>query len=201
MTGQLPPYGAVEFADALQAHLPSGLIWPRDEDATQRKVALALAPTYARNWETAQDLLVDAFPATAEFLLPEWEASLGLPDPCAGEDQTVAQRQAHVVARLTQTDGPTIASLTAYAATLGYTITITEYAPARAGLLRAGQPLYGTAWAFAWLVTAPQITVNLFRAGSSHAGELLETYGNTALICELRRLAPAHTVLMFTFGS
>ncbi len=201
MTGTLTPFGTVEFADALQAHLPQGWVWPRGDDTTQRAVALALAPTYARNWTTAQALLDDSFPATAQFLLPEWEASLGLPDPCAGDDQTVAQRQAHVVARLTERDGPSIPSLTAFALALGYVITIQEFAPARAGLLRAGQPLYGRAWAHTWRVIAAGVTVRHFQAGQSRAGEPLLTYGNTVLLCELQRLAPAHTVLQFTFGS
>ena len=199
MTGILPPYGHEEFADSLQAHMPIGLAWPRDQDTTQRATVLALAPTYARNWQTAQAVLTDAFPASAVYLLPEWEASLDLPDPCAGPDQTVAQRQAHVVARLTQQNGPSVPSLVAYAATLGYAITITEFAPRRFG--RAfGTPFYGVPWASVWQVNAPGFSVDFREFGASNFGEPYAEWGNTVLQCELKRLAPAHTTLLFSYS-
>ena len=200
MTGQLLPFGVEDFADSLQGHMPTGLAWPRDADATQRAVVLALSPTYARNWATAQAVLDDAFPATAVFLLPEWEASLGLPDPCAGEDQTVAARQAHVVARLTEQDGPSVPSLTAYAATLGYDITIEEFAPSRFGQ-DFGMNFGGDDWAHAWQVDAPSFEVDQFTFGANVFGDPFAEWGNTVLQCELLRIKPAHTVLSFVYGA
>jgi uncharacterized protein YmfQ (DUF2313 family) len=197
---ELIPWTAEDFADSFQRHMPTGPVWPRDPDTTQRATIEALMPTYVRSWELACDLPNQTLPSTCTFLLPEWEASLGLPDPCAGPDPTIEQRQAHVVARLTQSNGPSIPSLTAFAAALGYTITITEFAPAVAGRLRAGQPLYGKAWAFAWQVNAPDITITYFRAGTGRAGDPLEEYGNLVLVCELKRIAPAHTIPIFSFG-
>ena len=171
----VPTFAATDYTRAFLALLPFGRAWSRDSDALPAKIAGAMMGTYARQTERSADLLVDAFPATTVELLPEWEATLGLPDPCAGESPTLQQRQAQVLARLTDSGGSSIAYFTAFAATLGFPITISEFAPATAGRLRAGQPVRGTAWAFAWQVNAPAVSVTVFRAGMSAAGEPLHS--------------------------
>jgi uncharacterized protein YmfQ (DUF2313 family) len=162
---------------------------------------LTLMPTYVRSAAAGAALLVDAFPATTDQLLPEWQATLGLPDPCAGPSPTLQQSQAQVVARLTgRGKNQSQAYFISFAANLGFAITITQFAPARAGVLRAGQPARGQAWAFAWQVNASAITQTFFRAGRSSAGEPLVVVSNSVLQCELNRLRPAHTVIIFNVG-
>ena len=195
----LPPWTSADFADAFQRHLPTGPVWPRDPETTQRAAIEALMPTYQRSWSLACDLPAETFPASCVNLLPEWEASLGLPDPCAGPDPTIAQRQAHVVARLTQSNGPSIPSLIAFAAALGYTITIQEFAPARLGVFRLGQRLQSTRWAHVWQITAPATMVVPFRLGAGRLGERFRTWGFTVLECEMQRIKPAHTILRFAY--
>src|SRR5690349_19184852 len=156
-----PNYKAADFLKALQGLMPRGRVWPRDPDAVQTQVLSGLAPSYERSTARANYLLVDAFPATTYELLPEWESTLGLPDPCAGVAPTIAQRQAQVLARFVGVGGPSIASLAAFAANLGYTVTITQFVEARAGQMRAGDPCNGTAWSFAWQVNAPLNTVTI----------------------------------------
>ncbi|WP_387440546.1 putative phage tail protein, partial [Photorhabdus sp. RM105S] len=74
-----------------------------------------------------------AFPATATIMLPEWEKSLGLPDDCGiGEIDTIPLRQKTVVSRLLRDGGQSKEFFINLAATMGYTITITEYRQARA---------------------------------------------------------------------
>ena len=197
----LIPWTAEDFADSFQRHMPTGPVWPRDPGTTQRAVVKALMPTYARSWAVACDLPAETLPSTTTYLLDEWEASLGLPDPCPGPDPTIAQRQAHVVARLTQSDGPSIPSLTAFAAALGYAIKIVEHAPRRFGSSRFGDPFGGPAWAFAWTAIAPQLQVVPRMFGVSRFGEPYATWEQRALECELRRLAPAHTVLLFAYSA
>ena len=193
-------YTAADYRDAFLRCLPTGPIWPRDPDAVPSQVAGALFNCYAASGRAATALLVDAFPATADGLLPEWESTLGLPDPCAGPEPTLQQRRAQVVARLTDNGGASIPYLIAFARMLGFAITITQFAPARAGLFRAGQPAMGNAWAFTWQVNAGATTSTFFRAGASAAGEPLQAFGNAVLQCELERLAPAHTVVLFSYG-
>jgi len=195
-----PNFKAADFLVAMQALLPRGRVWPRDPDTVQAKVLSGLAPSYERQTARANYLLVDSFPATTYELLPEWEATLGLPDPCAGVAPTVPARRAQVVARLTNLGGASIPYLIGFAASLGYTVTITQYTQARAGMLRAGQPCCGYDWNFAWKITAPLNTVVRAAAGSMAAGDPLASWGNRVLECEFRAVMPAHTIPIFAYA-
>lgn len=180
--------------------MPRGFVWPRGTDATQTKALSGLVPVYVRTNARANKLLVEALPSTTFELLPEWEATLGLPDPCAGVSPTIQGRRAQVVARFSNIGGQSTSHMIAFAKSLGYTITITQFTPARAGMLRAGQPLCGTSWAHAWRVNAALNTINPFRAGYSVAGEPLSSSGNAVLECELKNYAPAHTTVFFKYS-
>jgi uncharacterized protein YmfQ (DUF2313 family) len=193
-----PTYSVADIARAKQALLPTGPVWPRDPDAVQSQVVAASAPTQQRLTARAANLLVDAFPATAVELLPEWESALGLPDPCAGESPTIQLRQQQVVARLIAGGGQSAEFFINYAATLGYDITITQFTPFRFGGT-FGRPLCGEPWAHAWQVNAPSFTVERFTFGRDAFGEPFAEWGNTVLQCELNRLKPAHTVLIFAY--
>lgn len=192
---------SADLRATLLALLPTGPVWPRQDGSTLARSCAGVAAIAGRLQARAVGLLVDAFPATALELLPEWEATLGLPDRCAGAATTLQQRRAQVTARLTAQGGQSVPYLVAQAAALGYAVTVEEFVPARAGLLRAGQPLSGEAWAHTLRIRAPAVTVTRFRAGRSAAGEPLAAWGNAALECALRRLRPAHTVLLFAYGA
>lgn len=192
-----PDFSAGDYCNAFLRCLPTGPVWPRDPDAMPYQVALALYSCYATSGVAAAALLVDAFPATAVGLLPEWESALGLPDPCAGEAPTIELRRSQVVARLTDPGGCSIAYFVAYAAALGYDITIDQFRPRRFGD-PFGQPMNGLAWAFAWQVDVPEFTTTSRKFGDAF-GEPFATWGSTVLLCELQRLAPAHTTIIFSF--
>lgn len=195
-----PIYSADDYAGAMLALLPRGRAWPKRGDSVLARTVGTLAPAYARNHARANALLVDAFPATCSGLLPEWEASLGLPDPCSGPAATTDARRAEVAAKLAQRGGQSVAYYTAVARRLGYDVRIEMFAPARAGMLRAGQPVLGAAWAHTWRIVAPAQTVRRFRAGAGKAGEPLAVWGNASLECTLGRIKPAHTILQFAYG-
>ncbi|WP_241300461.1 YmfQ family protein [Burkholderia stabilis] len=195
-----PNFTAANFLKALQGLMPRGRVWPRASDAVQTQVLSGLAPSYERQTARANYLLTDAFPPTAYELLPEWEETLGLPDPCAGPAPTIPQRQSQVVARFVGGGGPSIADLIQFAANLGYPITITQFVEARAGQLTAGGASAGTAWSFTWQVNAPLNTIVFARAGAMAAGDALASWGNSVLECELRAVAPAHTILIFAYA-
>ncbi|KWR88759.1 YmfQ family protein [Cupriavidus sp. IDO] len=195
-----PNLTSADYLRAFQALMPRGRVWPRDPDAVQTQVFTGLTQIYARNTARANYLLVDAFPATTYELLPEWESTLGLPDPCAGESPTVQQRRAQVVARLANSGGQSAAYYIGFAAKLGYGITVTNFAPFHCGQSTAGQQLGNTDWFFAWSVNAPLNTVVRFAAGQSTAGEPLGSWNNNVLECELNAVKPAHTVLQFRYS-
>lgn len=195
-----PTFTADDFADAMTALLPRGAVWPRDLNTIIRATMLGLAPTYARNQDRGNYLLVDGFPATTVELLPEWEASVGLPDPCAGPSPTIEARRAQVLARFANTGGQSPAYFIAFALSLGYVITVTEYAPFRVGFSTVGTPLYGADWANAWAINAPLNQVQYFRTGISAAGEPLAYWSNVVLECELNSVKPSHAVLIFQYS-
>jgi uncharacterized protein YmfQ (DUF2313 family) len=193
-----PNYSAADYLGALQKLLPRGRVWPRDPDAQQTAILSGFTPVFARLNARANNLLVDAFPSTTYELLPEWEETLGLPDPCAGAAPTTQQRVAQVVARLTATGGQSVAYYTTVAAALGYAITITQFVPSRFGKT-FGTLFGGTAWAFAWQVNAPTFTIAALQFGGSF-GTPFASWGNNVLQCELQRFAPAHTIVLFSYS-
>lgn len=192
-------YTVADYTTALQASKPRGRAWPREADAVQTSVFTGLAHAFADSDLRAQQLLEDAFPVTTTELLPEWEATLGLPNKCSGLADTLQQRRNHVVAKFAGQGGQSAPYFTAFAANLGFTITVSEFAPFRAGFNRAGQPALGIAWSSAWQVNAPLETLVYFRAGISAADEPLAAWGNAMMECELSQIAPAHSTLLFSY--
>jgi uncharacterized protein YmfQ (DUF2313 family) len=196
----IPAWTDADLATAFQQHLPTGKAWPRDPLSVQAQTIAALAPTFQRLVARAANLLIDGFPSTTVELLPEWQESLGLPDPCAGALPTLAQQQAQVLARFTASGGQSISYFVNFAKALGYDISIAQYAPFRAGASRAGQPDCSQEWAFAWRVNAPAVSIFYFSAGTGSAGEPLASWGNLVLQCEIERLSPAHTKVIFGYS-
>ncbi|MCW3588788.1 YmfQ family protein [Burkholderia cenocepacia] len=191
-----PNYSASDFTSALMALMPRGLAWPRDPDSLMSRTIATLAPVWSRHVAANNYLLVDAFPATTVELLPEWEAALGLPDPCAGPSPSLVVRQAQVVARFTNSGGQSIPYFIGYAKNLGFDVSISEFTPFRAGQQAAGDSVGVEGWAHTWRVNAPSETINYFRASASTAGEPLASWSNAVLLCEFLALRPAHTLLI-----
>lgn len=183
-----------------EAHLlalrPAGPAWAPDDDRLD-----AAAEECARAHNRAVALVDEADPRTTTELLTDWERVAGLPDACTGPLPTLAQRRAALVARLTSIGGQSRAYFIALAASLGYTVTITEYRQFRTGIGRAGDRSNGEEWLYAWRVGAPQFTVIDFRVGLSAAGEPLRSWGDKLLECVLNRMKPAHTQIIFTYGT
>jgi uncharacterized protein YmfQ (DUF2313 family) len=183
---QIPAWTPTDLLAAWQRMLPRGRAWRTDRAAVITQASGALMPSWWRVIQSAVNLLVDAFPATAVRLLPDWQSALGLPDQCTPLGATLAQQQQAVVEKLTRGGGQSVPYYIAVAAQLGYTITIVEGAPA------------SRIWTVHAASTAPS---TVFRAGASRAGDLLQTLGsNTQLECVLEQIAPADTVLHFAFS-
>lgn len=179
--------------------MPRGRVWPKDLDSIQVQVLAALVAVYSRGTSDANALLQDLFPAGAFNMLPEWEETLGFPDPCAGSSPSVPVRRSQVLARFIGNGGQSINYFVAFAKTLGYDITITQFKPWRFGDT-FGLPLNGPDWAHAWQVNAPQASTKGFTFGVSGFGESFASFGNTVLECEIKRYAPAHTVVNFFYS-
>lgn len=196
----LANYAAWDFLAQFQRLLPRGRVWQRGWGLPQAEALLTLMPAWVRLHGRANDLIADAFPCSTLELLPEWEASLGLPDECIGELDTLQQRQSAVCAKFTARGGQSVDYFIALAAAAGYDITIQQFAPFRASINRAGDPLYSEDWAYAWRISAPLATMVYFTAGHSVAGDPLAAWGNATLTCLIERYAPAHTHIIWDFG-
>lgn len=193
-----PRFTQADYKAALLSLLPTGRVWPKDPDAVQNDVLDGLAPTFVRLDARAQTLLVDAFPATALELLPEWEQTLGLPDDCEGDEQILQVRRAQVVNRLVNAGGQSVPYYLGVLERLGYTgATIQEFSPFRADVSSADTPLYEESWAHAWQITVPDLRVFYFSADISAADEPLLSIANNVIVCAIDALKPAHTTVLY----
>ncbi len=170
-------YSLADYTRALSQLLPRGLVWPKSSDSVQGQAIAGFAEIFQSTDQAAQQLLVEAFPINAGTMLPEWEETFGLPDPCLGGSPTTLERQASVNARFEAVPADTVAYLLSYAASLGYSsITITKNAPFRMGISGMGDPIGEDNWYYVLTVTG--------------------TY-DAALECELVSIVPAEVVLLF----
>ncbi|WAT03216.1 DUF2313 domain-containing protein (plasmid) [Rouxiella badensis] len=166
----------------------------------QTAVLTAWANEFQQSDSDALSLLAGAFPSTATTMLAEWESTLGLPDACAiGETDSIALRQNAVTTKLTTVGGQSIDYFVAQAAALGYSIAITQYRPARAGLSACGAAINGDDWPFVMLVTAPDTTITTAQAGVNYAGDPLRSWGNKILECRINSIAPSHVIVKYAY--
>lgn len=108
----------------LQALLPPGRAWPRDDEAELTEFLRGIASWLAAVHERGRDLQREINPFTARELLPDWESSLALD----ADDLTEAARQSAVVAKLADKGGARKTRYIALAEALGYTASIEGYA-------------------------------------------------------------------------
>lgn len=183
----------------LAIHLPPGSIWPRQNASVVGTISTALGAGMRRLMGRAADLLQDVPHDTLSERLPEWEQTLGLPDPCLGPSPTMEQRRRSVRVAIAARGGQSIAYFTNVALQLGVTITVQEFAPFRV-TGRVGSRIFGSDWAHLWVVTLPPTRIEYFRAGDRVGGRL-RTWGDSQVECVLTALKPAHTILRFAYTS
>lgn len=192
-------FSAQDYLGALQALMPRGRVWPRDLDATQTQLLLALAQVYERSDGRSRQLLVDSFPQSAVELLPEWEATLGLPDSCGGAPESIAERQARVVVKLQEPGGMSKGYFLNLAAVLGYVdVTIAEFGPAHCSMSCDGA-VTDVSFRFLWKVNMRQSNNRSAFRVDSRCDARIDSYSFGVLECQLMRLKPAHTHVIFTY--
>ena len=189
---------AAAYAGLMLSLLPPGSAWPRDPDSVRGRMLAAIAAEFARIDAYYEQILAERTPRTALWLLPEWEASLGLPDECTGPGATIAERRAIAWARMIATGGQSPAYFVDVARALGYEVEIVQYRARIYGRRRMGSHYGGEEMQHVWRVVERSGTVRPRRYGQAYAGEPYTTWGNWPLVCLLRRLAPAHTVVLFS---
>ena len=186
------------LADQLRLLLP-----PVSYDGTAPRLSASVeAEANALTLSDAQtEAIYSAIFADSGMGLSDWERVLALPDPClVGVSQSTQQRIQAVVSKLQGRGGQSKAFYIGLAKSLGYEITIDTFQPARAGIARAGDPVNGGEWGFAWRVNAPAVTITYAVAGRAAAGDPLASWGNKSLECRLSQMKPAESILLFGYG-
>lgn len=183
----------------LQALLPQGPAWSRAADALITKLLDAFAAEYANVGLRLDALINEADPRTTSELLPDWERVAGLPDPCVTADQTVEQRRAALVSKLTLLGGQSRAYYIAIAEGLGYPgATIDEYRPMNCND-NCNDALYSQADRFAWQINLPSDGGIFVANCNSPCDSPLQAWGDEAIECRISRYKPAHTTVIFAY--
>ena len=189
-----------DYLAQAQALLPPGPAWPRDAGAFVTRLLHGLAAEHARVQSRAERLVDEVDPRSTAELLLDWERVAGLPDGCvvdADIDLTTAQRQAALVARLTMVGAQSPAYFEALAASLGYTVTVSEF-NVHDVLDDVVAPINGAAWAHAWQVQSA-LNQPVYFLVTSTVADPLAAWSNVVLECVLNRFKPAHSVLLFSY--
>ena len=190
---------AEDYREQFLALLPQGRVWTREPDSQLSKLLLGLADEFARVDARIDDLLEEQDARTTNELLVDWERVTGLPGDCVPLADTLQERRAEVVQKLTTRGGQDRQFFIDVAARLGFRITITEVTPFRVDINKIGDPILGEDWWFAWQVNGPLQTIRNFQIGQSQIGEPLRDWGNDVLECVINELAPAHTIVLFAY--
>ena len=200
MNAIIPSPTAEDFLWQFQRLLPRGRIWQRAWGTVQAEQLLTLMPTWVRLNARATNLIIDSFPCSTVELLPEWEASLGLPDPCTGPLATLQARTAAVCAKFAARGGQSQEYFIRLAASLGYQIEIETFKPFYASQGYAGYPCYDEQWAYCWrIIVQGDDTVVWFRASASAAQEPLADYLATLVQCVIENLKPADSTIIWAY--
>jgi uncharacterized protein YmfQ (DUF2313 family) len=203
-----------DYAVALANLLPVGYAWTREPDSVLMKFINGLAGIWGYIDSRASDLLErETDPRLTLEMLADWERAYGLPDKCIAEPLTIRDRQIALVNRITSYGGQSRAYFIAVAASIGYTITIQEFAPFMAGVSQAGDTRPVNSTYYRWYIGPPEMrfywTIHVsgarltwFRSAQGQAGvdPHLRIGLATDLECILRRLKPAHTEIIFDYS-
>lgn len=216
-----------DYAVALGNLLPWGPAWPRHPSGVLMQVIAGLASYWGFVDGRAADLLErESDPRLTLELLTDWERNWGLPDPCFKSANTIDQRHAMLIMKMTLLGAQSREFFIGIAAWLGYTITITERAPFTCGISQCGDTRGMATWndtpghhldthpdyfwrigppemRFYWTVHVTNAPLMWFRAGAGQAGvqHHLEIGFAEDLECLLRRWKPAQTDLIFDYSN
>jgi uncharacterized protein YmfQ (DUF2313 family) len=185
----------------IASKFPTGNGWPIGTSSNLAKTFSGLAACMSDFEAAAEALLAEVDPRTGEYLLPDFQRCLGA-DPYGRDALALTEEQQALLAfqRWTARGGQSAAYFIAFAASLGVTITITQYRRNRLGILKCGMPLINHPQQFCWLVTMPNTNVTPFRTGGSRTGQALGAIDHNNLIeMAFQALKPAHTVVVFSY--
>ena len=177
--------------------LPTGRAWPKYADSNLTKVVSSFGPTFDRASSLLTSLIIETRPDITNQLLTEWAESTSLPDVCLSlETYTSDELRRWMLVRVLNNGGSSVSYFIAYAAMLGYTITITEFnEPQVCGVFQAGTELGDPDAPFRWRVNFEcqgyeDPIVGVFQAGQPLGWMNIPRQ----VMCCFNNLKPAHTL-------
>lgn len=194
--------------------LPVGYAWVRDMKSMTSRILDVAAAEFARIHSRAENLINEADPRTASELLTDWERVCGLPDTCTATATTLQERRSAVHQKWTSRGGQSPKYWKDVANRLGYSVDVTEYRPFVCGLSECGLgEIEGPESTivigmtddllirFFWRVFVHGPRVTWFECGAGECGKdpLAQITAAEDLECQIRRLKPAHTELIFAY--
>jgi uncharacterized protein YmfQ (DUF2313 family) len=193
---------ADDYHKQLRLLLPPGPAWDRELNLGLDSLLRVAAELLGQEDLRASDLLAESDPATLRELVVDWERVMQLPDACMGESPTFDDRQLAVRRRMIEVGGQSPAYFVELAISRGYPhARVIEHRAPRFGRSRFGAAHFGT-WVaqFMWtLDTGPRRRLGR-RFGVTHWGERWGGNPSSALVCVVRRAAPAHAVEFIKYG-
>lgn len=190
-----------EILSLLQKFLPSGTAWPSAPGSMLSSLLASFATGVARMDLRLNDLVAELNPSTSTSLLAEWEEFVSSLDECCSLTAApLDERQRRVIEKLTGIGSLSRAYLLQMAVTFGYRdITITEFRPTHCEMT-CEVAVMSEPFRFLWKVNIPHQGDNhtVFRTGS-RCNARIDSYAFGALECQLMRLKPAHTQVVFTY--
>lgn len=168
----------------LLALLPPGRAWVAEPGSRMDLLMEGMAQSLAALDARVEDLLSEADPRSALQLLPSWERVFGIKT-----DGTLAlqARRDQVTARVAQMPGQSRADYIAYAAALGFGISIDEY-PA-------------TPDRFTWRVNVAGEAPPALTCAGGCDEPIYSAVPSVGLEAAFNALKPAHTTVLFNYGS
>lgn len=190
---------ANDYLRQLQSLLPQGQAWPRDSEATLTQLLAALAEEFSRVDRRGEDLVNEADPRNTSDLLPDWERIAGLPDTCLTAGQTIEQRRAALVSKLTSLGGQSRQYFIDIAAALGYPgATIDEFRPMNCND-DCNDAVASEADRFAWRINLPSLGGAIVMNCNSTCNDALQAWGDEVIECRINHFKPAHTTAIFAY--
>lgn len=145
---------AEAYRGLVRSLLPRGVYWRRAADSLWEGLLLAVGDEASRVHGRLLDALAESDPRSTTEMIGDWEAEYGLPDPSAGTPATLAGRRSTVLARVRARGGASPSYFEGLAGALGLTAVVESapYEPFRVNQNRCNDLLYGSGWAYVWIV-------------------------------------------------
>jgi uncharacterized protein YmfQ (DUF2313 family) len=216
-----------DYRDMFLRLQPLGIAWTRRLSSNWAKLWLADGDGFSRLESEVLRLLREANPLYADASLVDWERVTGLPDECSEPGESEETRKAAVIAKLQRPGGQSIDFFLQFLAPFGDIVIVEDdiYPPFQSSVSRAQDRTwelpsglmfnddgssytdwyYG--WRFVWKITRINHIARRFRAGREKAGDHLTVWSlnklgeDPNLECRINQIKPAHTYVVFEYGS